>query len=236
MSANPRIHRFDFGALRDFRGPIIAQALEEKAPISPPPPPPPVYSEHDLETARSAAKKQGFADGFLAGKQEAAQESDQKSEDANGAIRALADAISELKTRYEQLLANEAIYLSQITTSIARKVAAEALDERGIETISAIMARCLPVIFSKPKLMVDINPEIFERAVERLESQLQSSGFSGEIQFRLNPELGKSDIALDWVSGQLNRSEQMLWNEIETLMASVPLEITLPEITINSGE
>lgn len=232
---NTRIHRFDFGTLRDFRGPIAVKAAATIEVEAPAPPPPPTFSESDLEAARLAGKKEGYAEGFAAGKQDAAREADTKTLNADSAILQLVDMMIDASHRYKALLQNESSYLGQLTLSVARKVAAEAIDARGEQVIMAVIERCLPVIFSKPRLIIEVNPEVFERTLERVESFLRESSFEGEIQFKANPEMGMSDVRLDWGSGQVNHSAATLWEEIDTLIARVPLEITFAE-TLNTNE
>lgn len=227
--STPRIQRFDFNSLRDFRGPIVMKAATETEQAPPPPPPPPVFNEQDLESARMAGKKAGFSEGFNAGRLEAKQEADARLEEANLAIAKLSEMVSGLQQAYRQMIAHETTHLPMLVTSVARKVAGEAMDARGEEIIHAIVERALPIIFSKPKLTIDLHPDVLETAMNRIEGQLRTQGFEGELQFRSNYDLGTSDIRLDWGSGQIHRSAAELWQEIEALMQRVPLEITFAE-------
>ncbi len=227
---NPRIHRFDFNALRDFRGPIaVNTSLETAAVEIIVAPPPPIFSEQDLEAARMAGKKEGYSEGFIAGKQEAKNEFDAKTEGANEVIASMAPILGDLEARYHHMLRDESQHLSKLTLSVARKVAGESINERGEHIICATIERCMPVIFSKPRLIVELNPTVFDRTLERIETQLRNSGFEGEIQFKSNPAMGVSDVNLDWATGQVNHSAEALWNEIEALIERLPLELTFAD-------
>ena len=68
-----------------------------------------------------------------------------------------------------------------------------------------------------------------EHTLERIESTLRSAGFEGEVQFKSNPQIQISDVTIDWVSGQVHRSTENLWEEIQTLVERVPLELTFAE-------
>ena len=223
-----RLQRFDFGSLRDFRGPIVVKQVEEEIVAPPPPPPPPTFSEADLEAATAAAKKLGFAEGFEAGLARAAEQADAKRDMAETRMLAMGESLRHLQESYQQLLVKESGELSQLVLMIARKVAGEALAERSHETISAFVGRCLPVIFSKPRLIVELNPDNFELTIDAIEKLLQKSGYEGEVQFRANPQLSTNDVALDWGIGQAERNTDALWHEIETLLTSMPLTITPP--------
>ena len=225
-----RIHRFDFNSLRDFRGPIVVNTTSEieqqEAYV---PPPPPVYSQQDIDSARLAGKSEGYNEGFNAGLLEAKKQSDAMAEQANQIIHGLADALIAAQRDYQHILTQEAAHVHTLTLSVARKVAAEALDARGEAIIAAIIERTIPVIFSKPRLIIDLHPDMFERTVDRIESQMRAHGFEGEVQFRGNEALGMSDISLNWGSGEMQRSTQVLWQEIEALIERIPLELTFAE-------
>jgi flagellar assembly protein FliH len=229
-----RLQRFDFGSLRDFRGPITVTTVEDEVAELPPPPPPPTFSEEDLATACASAKKLGFAEGFDAGLARATEQADAKREAAENRMLALGQLTQQLQQNYRQLLTTEATELSQLVLMIARKVAGEALNERSHDTITALVSRCLPVILAKPRLIIDLNPEAFESTIDRLEKLLQAGGFEGEIQFRAAPQLGIHDVALDWGSGQAQRDTETLWTGIESLLSAMPVtlsETALPPIT-----
>lgn len=228
MSATPRIHRFDFNTLRDFRDPIAMQATNEPLVVDlPPPPPPPVFNENDLEAARLESRKQGYAEGFAAGQNEAQQQADQTLRHANEVMGGIAGLTHDMHARYLDLLARESAELSKLVISVAKKVVGATLETHATEAIHAVITQCLPVIFSKPKLVIELNPAMFEATVNHIEAQLQQHGFEGEIQFKGNPALGNSDITIDWGSGEMERSAETLWREVEALIARMPLMIDL---------
>jgi len=226
----PRIHRFDFNALRDFRGPIVVNtALAEQAEAIHVEPPPPVFTLADIDAARIAGKREGYSEGFIAGELEAKNRSDSKTELANEVIHSIAEVVRAAHSDYRHILSNEAVHVNALTLTIAKKIAGEALDARGEATICAIVERCLPVIFSKPRLTVELHPDIFERTVDRIETQIRTHGFEGEIQFRGNETIGLSDVMLNWGSGEVSRSTAELWQDLEALIARIPMEITFAE-------
>lgn len=233
---NTRISRFDFNSLRDFRGPIVINTAQEFiAEAAPVAPPPPVFSEADLDSARLVGKKQGYNEGFTAGQQEMQKSLDSRIEQANEVIANLAAIVGDMQAKYKQLLTDEAQQLSQLILSISRKVAGDALNERGEEVVKQVLTQCLPVIFSKPRVVIELNPELFDSTIGRIESQLHAYGFEGEVQFKGNPEFGMSDITIDWGSGQVVRNTETIWTEIEALIERVPLELTFAD-TLNTTD
>lgn len=226
-----RIHRFDFGSLRDFRGPVVMEALKQaehqEIDVTPPPP---VFTEADLEAARIAGKKDGYAEGFLAGKQDAQKSFDQKTSDAQEVLHQLGEVMKNLSNRYQKLLLDESAELTVLITAIAKKVAGDALAKDGEKAILALVEKCLPVVFSKPRLIIELNPNVFATTLDRIETMLCEAGVEAEIQFRANEALGLSDIRLDWGSGQMERNTTALWNEIDAIVGHINLAPTLTEL------
>ena len=223
-----RLQRFDFGALRDFRGPLVAAILPDEIIVVPEPPPPPTFSEDELNVARLKSHTQGYAEGFEAGLARAHEQADAKREAAEATMMQLGTLLQTLHHGYQQVLQDEAAAMSQLVLAIAKKVAGEALDANIAETITAHVARCLPVILAKPRLSIELHPDAFEQTIGPIESLLQASGYEGEIQFRANPQMHPHDGVFDWGAGQANRDTALLWQEIETLLASMP--VTLPPL------
>lgn len=224
------IQRFDFGSLRDFRAPFVVPEVivEEMEDVLPPPPPPPTFSQEDLDHACAAAKKLGYAEGFDAGIADEQSRRDAKRESVDQIILAMGGMLNGLQDDYETLLNRESGELSALVLAIARKVAGDALAVYGADATTALIAQCLPVIFSKPRLSIELHPDMFDSTLPPIEALLKQSGFEGEVQFRANSQMGMHDVRLDWGNGQAARSTAMLWQEIEQLIAAMPLMLTPP--------
>ncbi len=228
MASSARIHRFDFNSLRDFRGPAPVRAPIETV-EAPPPPLPPVYSQAEIDAALHDGKKLGYSEGFAAGQSAAAQAIDAKTERANEIIANLHEAIGELPARYTALIAEESRALSGLVLAIARKVVSAQTAQAAAPMIEALVNQCLPIVFSKPRLSIELAPEMLEPTLERIEAQLAREGFEGELQVKPNPDMPPGDIKLDWGHGQMTRSSEQLWQSIEAIIAASPIHTTLPE-------
>lgn len=226
-----RLQRFDFGSLRDFRGPMpLATSAEDIRIELPeaPPPPPPTFSETEMEAIRINARHEGYSEGFAAGMAQAQADADASAQRATASIHQLAEQLTQLETTYAELLHKESAELSELVLMIARKVAGEALNARSADTIAAMVTQCLPILFSRPRLIIDLHPDALEQVMARIEPLLQQHGYEGEVQFRSNANLGVHDAMLDWGVGQARRSSEMLWQEIEDTLQRLPLELSLP--------
>jgi flagellar assembly protein FliH len=227
-----KLHRFDFGKLRDFGAPYVVEpvleAMEEELP---PPPPPPVFSEEELDAACSAAKKLGFTEGFDAGQARAAEQLEAQRKAVDATIMELGKNLSSIHGEYRALLQNESQLLTELVLKIAQKVVGVGLDAHGATAIANLLDACLPAVLSKPRLMIELHPAAFDATIDRVESLVHAHGFEGELQFRANESLGVHDVVLDWGTGEATRNTEALWNEIETLLNSTPLTLSLPVTT-----
>lgn len=223
------LQRFDTNFLRDFRAPIAipAAALPLEA-AAPPPPPPPTFSEEELESSRLAAKKLGYAEGFEAGLAQASTEAAAREKDTLAAMSHIKDKLSEVATTYAALINEQSTELADLVVAIARKVAGEALDARGVDTIVALVLRCLPVFLDKPKVVVEVHSDMLDNVKEVLRPYLDAQGFAGDLQFKSNDTLDRYDARVEWANGHAHRSTEHIWREIEALLLQMPLTPQLP--------
>lgn len=221
-----RLQRFDFAALRDFRGPLQVAPEEELAiEDAVVPPPPPTFSEQELEDAKAIAQKLGYSEGYQAGLEHAAAQADVKRVAAERIITQLAAKISTLEARYQELLDTEAEQLSAMVLKITRKVTDITLSADGGSAVMALVKKCLPILLSKPQLVIELHTSALEHTMDRIEKLLAEQGFEGQVQFRTNDAIAPYDTVVDWGAGQARRDTGALWNEIEQLLATTPITL-----------
>lgn len=233
---NMRLQRFDSTFLRDFMEPIAINTavLPEVEPEAPPPPPPPVYGEAEMEHAREASRKIGYAEGFEAGLAQAHTEDTTRQKDTLQVLAHISDQLATLAGSYQQLVSRQTAELSELVLLIARKVAGAALDTRGVAATQDLLARCLPVIFAKPRVVIELSQPMLELAEPALANQLAQAGYVGDAIFRVGEGLELHDMRVIWDQGQANRSVEAIWQEIAVLLQQVPLEPTV-ETTLPSS-
>ncbi|MEJ0010039.1 MAG: FliH/SctL family protein [Alphaproteobacteria bacterium] len=225
------LQRFDQQFLRDFRTPVAVKAAAPVAveeAIAPPPPPPPVFSEAELAAARDAAKQLGYAEGVEAGLAQAATEEAARRKDLTEAGQRIAGQLAQLAGTYSQLIAQQSVELSALVVAIARKVAGEALDARGVDTIAALVKSCLPVVYGRPRVTIELHPDLLDDARDAIRPLIEASGLESEIAFKGSETLARHDVRVDWGNGQAHRSGDAIWREIEALLGQVPL---VPDMT-----
>ncbi len=116
--------------------------------------------------------------------------------------------------------------VSELSLLIAKKVAENALDNRAEEAIISLVAGCLPVILSKPRLLIELHPDNLPNTEARLREYLTAQNYEGELICRASAALAPHDARIDWVLGHAERTTEALWQEIETLIHTIPTPIT----------
>lgn len=233
-----KLHRFDSQFLRDFRSPItvnpkaIAEPVEEVVAA----PPPPVFHEADMEHAREAAKKIGYAEGFEAGIAQANTEAQGTARDLAQHMARIEQRVASLVAQYDALIAEQSSELSQLVLMIARKVAGDALDANAANAVAGLVNRCLPIIYGKPRVTLELEPAMLGGVEPLLRAQLEKSGFEGSIEFRAVEGMDPSDVRVDWGNGAASRTTASIWQEIEALLQQVPLSPTLPTVNQTNND
>lgn len=223
-----KLQRFDAGHLRDFRAPITVNTAAIVEPAAPPPPPPPVFREADIEAARDVGKKLGYAEGFEAGLAQANTEAHHAARDLAHHMARIQEHVASLAARYNDVITQQSSELSQLVLMIARKVAGAALDSNGAQAIAELVNRCLPIVYGKPRVIIDLEPAMRNAVEHVLRAQLAQGGFEGDVGFRSIEGMDPSDIRVDWGNGAAQRDSAGIWAEIEALLLQVPLTPTLP--------
>lgn len=226
------LRRFDSHYLRDFRSPITinpAAIIQAEEATPPPPPPPPIFSETELEQAKELSRKQGYAEGIEAEKEQANTDAVTREKETMDAVQRISFQLMQLAITYKALVEQQVAELSELVLAIAKKVAGDALDARGVDTIVALVAQCLPVMIDKPKIVIELHTDSVEGAKSKIVPLLSQHGLEGDVQFRVTNNLGPHDVRIDWGNGQATRSSEVLWGEIEALLQHIKIIPELPD-------
>lgn len=232
-----KLHRFDNQFLRDFRSPIAVntKAIVEQESIVVAPPPA-VFGDADMEHAREAAKKIGYAEGFEAGIAQANTEAVGTARDLAHHMARIEEHVARLMAQYHALVTEQSTEVSQLVLMIARKVAGDALDAHADRAVAELVNRCLPIVYGKPRVIIDLEPTMLAAVQDALRTQLEKSGFEGDVEFRAAEGMEPSDVRIDWGNGAATRTTATIWQEIEALLQQVPLSPTLPTIHETNNE
>lgn len=233
----PKLQRFDSQFLRDFRSPIAVNTkaiVEQEEVVAAPPPP--VFREADMEHARDASKKIGYAEGFEAGIAQANTEAYGAARDLTHHMARIEEQVAHLISQYDALVAEQSGELSELVLMIARKIAGDALDANAAGAVAGLVNRCLPIVYGKPRVTIELEPAMQVAVEASLRAQLEKAGFEGVIEFRAIAGMEPSDVRIDWGNGAAQRNTASIWQEIEALLQQVPLSPTLPTVNTTNND
>lgn len=227
-----RISRYEFNSLHDFRPRVETFALDEviedmqKETVVEPVKP--TFTEDQLAAAREEGRKAGYAEGFEAATTEANTITAQRDRDMQVVLEGIEQQLKAQQSHYDDLIANETRDLSQLIIAAARKIAGDALTQKPEVTVQELLSQCLPIILTKPRVIIDIHPSIIEATTQRITPFLTSAGFEGDVQFRGNDALSTHDAIVEWTGGRAVRNHESMWQEIERMVNQLSFAPTPP--------
>jgi flagellar assembly protein FliH len=180
-----------------------------------------------MAAAKMLAKEEGYAQGVADGVKQAGIERAQREKDTLAAATRIGEAVERLVAGYGNFIVQQSAELSELIFTIAKKVAGDALDQRGMDTVVALVRNCMPVFYDKPRIVIETHPTMLDNIKDALKPILQQHGFEGDVIYRGNDAIGKHDARVDWGHGESIRSTDAIWQEIERLMHQHPVTPTL---------
>lgn len=220
-----RISRFEFNQLHDFRQPLesltfteLVEEMEQEVVVAPIVP---SFSQEQLTAAVEQARKEGFAAGLDAGHAEAANEAVTRNVQTLQLLEQLQVMWKEHEHFYAQFVHQQCEHLHLFILTVARKIAGEAMKNYPELAIKELLFQCLPIIINKPRVTLEVHPDMIESLQAQMRPYLEQSGFEGGLHFRANPHYAMVDARIEWPSGKAERNITQLWQEIEAILAEI---------------
>ncbi|MFN7186165.1 MAG: hypothetical protein ACK5WQ_06430 [Alphaproteobacteria bacterium] len=221
-----RIQRYDSLKLRDFRLPYIELRQDAEAAPLEVPPPPPTFSLEEMEAAKASAQKKGYDEGMAAGLAQTATEQAKRNDATRALMEQMAREFQTLQAGYDALLMQQGKEVSQLVSLVARQIAGDALDRRSHLMIEAMIARCLPSVLLKPRVVVEVHADMLDQVQGQIITLFREASYDGDFIVRAGAQIAKHDLRVDWLSGYAERNTEALWQEVNRLLQEVSIELT----------
>lgn len=206
VTEEPSPYLFDvsFDADQIARAEAEAKAKEEE-------PPEPTFTLLQVDEAR----KQGYDEGVLAGREEA----------SNGIESSVAQALERIAQQLptitqtqsvanEQMMANAA----EIAVTVMRKMMPTLLERHGKTEIDALLSDCVSSLIDEPKVRVRVAADHAALIEERLEGLVSASGFDGRFLVEPDETMQATDCSIDWPGGGIEKRTEDIWAQIDTAL------------------
>lgn len=171
----------------------------------------PTFSEEELLDAR----KEGYREGFEAGRREAAKATEEK---LLASVETCAHRIADVyNAQYD---ANREIAKEMITVAnaIARKMFPDLNARNALGEVERVVQETLSAISEEPRVQIMLPPELREPFLERLSSMTSRAGFDGKVFVNPDPSLNAGDCRIEWSNGAAVRDSDALWEMIDNIV------------------
>ena len=171
-----------------------------------------LYSEKDLQAARAAAYQEGHA----AGSAETAQANDRAV--AEG-LSALAERAGALMARWPELTSTGEREGLDLALAVTAKLFPALAEREGLPEIEKVLDDCLRRMREEPRLVVRAAGPVVEHLRETLDELTARNAFDGKIVLLEEPDVGASDVLVEWPDGGAERNLERQWRAIEELLS-----------------
>lgn len=206
VTEEPSRYLFDvsFDADQIARAEAEAKAKEEE-------PPEPTFTLLQIDEAR----KQGYDEGVLAGREEASGGIENSiSQTLERIAQQLPTIVQAQSAANEQMMANAA----EIAVTIMRKLMPALLERHGAAEIDALLSDCVSNLIDEPKIRIRVAADHAATVEERLESLVSASGFDGRFLVEPDETMQPTDCCIDWPGGGVEKRSDDIWAQIDTAL------------------
>ncbi len=203
VTEEPSPYMFDvsFDADQIARAEAEAKAKEEE-------PPEPTFTLLQVDEAR----KQGYDEGVLAGREEASKGIETSVGQTLERIAQQLPAIAQAQSATnEQMMANAA----EIAVTIMRKMMPALLERHGETEIDTLLSNCVSNLIDEPKIRIRVAADHAALIEERLESLVSASGFDGRFLVEPDETMQPTDCSIDWPGGGIEKRTDEIWAQID---------------------
>jgi flagellar assembly protein FliH len=166
-----------------------------------------------LEDARAAGRAEGFAEGERSAVAAAARQ-------LASAASSLADRVSAFSASVEDAKKSTLAEATELSASIARKLARALVEREPTAEIEALIAECLASLDGVPHLVIRCHPSLADAVREIATNRMATSGFTGRLVVMGDPDQGPGDGRIEWVDGGIVRDMSAISAEIDNRVAA----------------
>jgi len=223
-----RVQRFSFNPFdeKEVKTPVMPENKKPSPEITAetPPPPAPVFSQADIDSARSEARAEGYREGTAATQASYAKEEVAQAEAMHSLLEVISNRITLAAESHSLHLKQQHDVIGKLVIAVAKKLAGEALKREPYANVEALLRECMGLITGEPKITVAVSAaksEGLRQRIDMLKPILQ--GFEGEVLVSEDTALGDQDCRVEWKNGYGERNATQIWSDIEAIIAKTSL-------------
>ncbi len=172
------------------------------------------FTDDDLATAR----QEGFADGRIAGVEEARASDEGRivvlAKNLTADLAALASQDDERRQTISQDCAH-------VIRAVCERAVPTFAQHEAVNEIIGIVVRCLATQTDEPRIVIRVSNELADAVQARLDAASAQAGFPGALVLIPDETLGNTDCSVLWADGGAERYFTKIWSEIELVLDRV---------------
>ena len=174
-----------------------------------------IYTEADLETAKSRAHQEGVAAGLEQARGEAQRLAAQ-------ALEEIAGKLAEIQAQIDDQRQEAHKQTVELGYQIAKKLANALIEREPLVEVEAMISESLRELSeqtSEPRVVIWVAETLVAELSQHANTLAARSGFSGQIVALGDPDLTGSDCRVEWADGGAERDSAQLEQAVDAAVA-----------------
>jgi flagellar assembly protein FliH len=184
----------------------------------------PVFSQADLDTARS----EGTALGRSTALAEAAVTTEAR---IAASFQSLQHGIEQLNAAHDQMCRATEQAAIELMREVLRRAVPALCRKEAFSELEALVTRCFSEAFTEPRLVLRVHDALFDAMQSRIGPLTQTTGFTGKVVLLADETLSLEGGRIEWADGGAERDPLRLMSEIDAALArtlAAPAETRRP--------
>lgn len=171
----------------------------------------------DAEQKIKEAESKGFQEGYEKGLAEGTSATQAVDEQVAHVLENIAAQLAPIHQKQAdtlQALEDDTIILAQM---IAQKIAVDAIKANSTEVITSIVKQTLPLLSPKTDVTIYVNPNLMDAVNEKVTKIADDANVN--LLLKADEGLARPDCKIEWDGGEITRSIDDIWQQVEALCA-----------------
>jgi len=174
--------------------------------------PAPVYTDEQLQLARTQGYAQGKSEGFTEARQ-------QQEEQIAAALMKMAALTEKLAGEEDRREIEKCLSAVSLTMRVAHKLLPQFAQKYALGEIERVISESIEVRRDEPRIAVIVPTAHLEALKPRVDPLSSEKGFAGKIILLADDGLAPSDCRVEWADGGAERLYERLFSQIENEFA-----------------
>ena len=179
------------------------------------PAPPRIITEDDLKAAERDGYKKGFVEGVEDGRKQAQSEQHATDLQVESLLEGFTAQVAPMFDDYRNMALELKEHMPKMALAVAKKVAAQALDEQSHELIYSMVSNACETMLHEPKITITVHESIADTLALKLKHLAERMPAATQLIIMRSPDMVVSDCTIEWQHGSLERSTQHICKQIE---------------------